>query len=271
MQISVQIVVQTEVDEQANITEIAHFEREGFDAGSLGLQLDEAKALLGRLQHSMIEAQADEAIARMSVCPECGSRLTVKGHHRLVYRSVFGRLSIDSPRLYQCRCSGSGRRSVSPLASCLRERTSPELQYLQAKFAALMSYGLSVRVLEEVYRLSMCSRPPRSGDASPHWAVALSARTQRSPSSNGDTSICLLADALFRSTVQYALWESTAAISAWPDTAAGRTAGSKSSSADHCATTAAATASPRFTHSSTSLPIGCWRFLLRKASARTSR
>ena len=101
----------------------------------------------------MIEAQAAEAIARMSVCPECSSRLTVKGHHRLVYRSVFGRLSIDSPRLYQCRCSGSGRRSVSPLASCLRERTSPELQYLQAKFAALMSYGLTVRVLEEVLPL----------------------------------------------------------------------------------------------------------------------
>jgi ribosomal protein L37AE/L43A len=128
MQISVQIVVRTEVDEQASVTEIAHFEREGFDAGSLGLDLDEAKALLGRLQRSMIDAQAAEAMAQMSVCPECGSRLTVKGHHRLVYRCVFGRLSIDSPRLYQCRCSGSGRRSVSPLASCLRERTSPELQ-----------------------------------------------------------------------------------------------------------------------------------------------
>ena len=105
MQISVQIVVQTEVDEQANITEIARFERKGFEAGTLSLHLDEAKALLGRLQHSMIEAQADEVIARMSVCPECGSRLTVKGHHRLVYRSVFGRISIDSPRLYQCPCS----------------------------------------------------------------------------------------------------------------------------------------------------------------------
>ena len=101
----------------------------------------------------MVDAQAVEAMARMSVCPECGSRLTVKGHHRLVYRSVFGRLSIDSPRLYQCRCSGSGRRSTSPLASCLRERTSPELQYLQAKFAALMSYGLTVRVLGEVLPL----------------------------------------------------------------------------------------------------------------------
>ncbi|MCP3711800.1 ISKra4 family transposase [Paraburkholderia sp. CNPSo 3274] len=153
MQISVQIVVQTDVDEQPSVTEIAHFEREGFDAGSLGLHLDEAKALLGQLQRSMIDAQAAESIARMSVCPECGLPLTVKGHHRLVYRSVFGRLSIDSPRYYQCRCSGAGPRSLSPLASCLRERTSPELQYLQAKFAALMSYGLTVRVLEDVLPL----------------------------------------------------------------------------------------------------------------------
>jgi hypothetical protein len=96
-----------EVDEQANITEIAHFDREGFNVGSLGLHLEEAKALPGRLQFSMIDTQAAEAIARMSVCPECGSRLTVKGHHRLVYRSVFGRMLIDSPRLYQCRCSGA--------------------------------------------------------------------------------------------------------------------------------------------------------------------
>ncbi|EIN01365.1 hypothetical protein WQE_09554 [Paraburkholderia hospita] len=91
------------------------------------------------------------------------------------------------------------------------------------------------------------------------------------PSSNGDTSICLLADALFRSTVQYAPWESTADTSAWPDTAVGKTAGSKSSSENHYATTVADTASLTFTHSSTSLPIGCWHFLRRKASARTSR
>ncbi|SEI22785.1 hypothetical protein SAMN05192544_104485 [Paraburkholderia hospita] len=39
MQISVQIVVQTEVNEQSSVTEIAHFERAGFEAGSLGLHL----------------------------------------------------------------------------------------------------------------------------------------------------------------------------------------------------------------------------------------
>ena len=87
------------------------------------------------------------------MCPKCGSQLARKGDHRLAYRSVFGRLSIDSPRFYRCRCSGSGRQSVSPLANCLSERTSPELQYLQAKFAALMSYRLTVQVLEEMLPL----------------------------------------------------------------------------------------------------------------------
>jgi hypothetical protein len=125
----------------------------GGSACRLWFRRKSTSRLLGRLQRSMIDALAVEATARLSVCQNCGSRLARKGHHRLVYRSVFGRLPIDSPRLYQCWCSGTGRRSVSPLASCLRDRTSPELQYLEAKFAALMSYGLTVRVLEEVLPL----------------------------------------------------------------------------------------------------------------------
>lgn len=56
MQISVQVVVQTEGDDPASVTEIAHFERLRFDAGSLGLHLNEAKSLLGRLQRSIIDA-----------------------------------------------------------------------------------------------------------------------------------------------------------------------------------------------------------------------
>jgi len=35
----------------------------------------------------------------------------------------------------------------------LPERVSPELQYLEVKFAALMSYGLTVNVLQEVLPL----------------------------------------------------------------------------------------------------------------------
>ncbi len=153
MRISLQVVVQNDGEAPATVTEIAEFERTVFDAGSLGLHLAEAKALLGRPQRTMVAAQVAEAVAKTSVCPVCGAALACKGHHRLVFRSPFGRMSIDSPRLYPCRqCTGTAP-TFSPVARCLPERVSPELQYLEVKFAALMSYGLTVNVLQEVLPL----------------------------------------------------------------------------------------------------------------------
>ena len=146
MRISLQLVVQDDGGAPATVTEIAQFERDGLDVGSLGLHLEEAKSLLGRLQRTMVTAQVAEAVARTSVCPTCGAQLACKGHHHLVFRSAFGQLSIDSPRLYPCRQCLGDAPSFSPVANCLPERVSPELQYLEVKFAALMSYGLTVNV-----------------------------------------------------------------------------------------------------------------------------
>ena len=42
---------------------------------------------------------------------------------------------------------------MSPLAERLPERTAPELAYLESKFAALMSYGLTVELLAEILPL----------------------------------------------------------------------------------------------------------------------
>ncbi|MCY1262982.1 hypothetical protein D9M68_428790 [compost metagenome] len=153
MRISLQLVVQDDGGAPATVTEIAQFERDGLDVGSLGLHLDEAKSLLVRLQRTMVAAQVAEAVARTSVCPTCGAQLACKGHHHLVFRSAFGRLSIDSPRLYRCRQCQGDAPTFSPVARCLPERVSPELQYLEVKFAALMSYGLTVNVLQEVLPL----------------------------------------------------------------------------------------------------------------------
>ena len=44
-------------------------------------------------------------------------------------------------------------RTFSPLAAVLRERTTPELSYLQARFAGLVSYGLSADLLNEILPL----------------------------------------------------------------------------------------------------------------------
>jgi hypothetical protein len=43
-----------------------------------------------------------------------------------------------------------GDRSFSPLAELLTERTAPELAYLENKFAAMISYGLTAKLLAEV-------------------------------------------------------------------------------------------------------------------------
>jgi hypothetical protein len=67
-----------------------------------------------------------------------------------VYRTLFGKLHLKSPRLYRCRCQQQGEQTFSPLAELLVERTAPELLYVESKFAALMSYGLTADVLEHL-------------------------------------------------------------------------------------------------------------------------
>ena len=69
-----------------------------------------------------------------------------------MYRTVFGKLNLISPRLYDCTCHQphQHRHSSSPLATWLKAHSSPELLYLETKFASLMSYGLSIRLLSEV-------------------------------------------------------------------------------------------------------------------------
>ena len=68
----------------------------------------------------------------------------------MVFRTPFGKLRLESPRIYHCQRESDDRTSFSPLAGLLRARTSPELVYLETKFAALVSYGLTVELLKEV-------------------------------------------------------------------------------------------------------------------------
>jgi len=143
--------------------ELAEIHRATLCGDALGLQLAEAKSILAGLQKALVEVQTAEAIDAARVCPHCHASLRCKGHHDLVWRSLFGKLTLRSPRLYRCRCidDESIPRSFSPLANALPERTSPELQYLQTRFAALMSYGLTVDVLEEILPLGHRIRPAR--------------------------------------------------------------------------------------------------------------
>ena len=122
----------------------------GLLPATLGLSLVEARSILAGLEQMIVERQCAEWVALEQRCPRCDRLRACKGHHAIVLRTPFGKLKLDSPRLYRCPCESPTLKSFSPLAELLPERTSPELAYLETKFAALASYGLSVQLLQEV-------------------------------------------------------------------------------------------------------------------------
>ena len=152
MKIRIQIVMEAANGESERIEDIAELERNSLQPETLGLTLAESKTLLQGIQQRMVSEQVTEYMAQFNTCPDCGARRTKKGQHTLVYRTLFGKLNLISPRLYDCTCHQphQSRHSSSPLATWLKAHSSPELLYLETKFASLMSYGLSIRLLSEV-------------------------------------------------------------------------------------------------------------------------
>src|SRR5664280_893073 len=120
---------------------------------TVGLHLDEAKALLTGVQDTMVAAQARAAVAENAVCPGCGAARRHKDTRQIVVRTLYGVLRLDSPRWRQCGCTPHAHATISPLTALLPERATPELMYLEAKFAALASYGASANLLGELLPL----------------------------------------------------------------------------------------------------------------------
>ena len=168
MKMKVQLVIE---DESGGTTTTDLVDIERGAEGLIGLSLAEAKALNARVQRALIDAQAREAIARGAVCSECKEELRRNGTHRTLYRTAFGRIELISPRFYTCRCQGTQRSSHSPLSAWLGSHISPELEYLEGQFAALLPYGVSARILNTVLPLDNATsitvgggcalRPPR--------------------------------------------------------------------------------------------------------------
>jgi hypothetical protein len=150
MKITVQITIQSDQGQADVVQEVAQLERGPVQPETLGLSLAEARAILAGLERTMAEQQVAEFTVQEWPCPCCGRARACKDRQSIVYRTPFGKLKLESPRLYRCRCESKTRASFSPLVERLPERTSPELTYLETKFSALVSYGLSLKLLEEV-------------------------------------------------------------------------------------------------------------------------
>jgi hypothetical protein len=150
MKIRIQVVIDAENGDGEHVSDIARLERGALRADDLGLTLAEAKEILHGMQQSLVTEQVAAYLTQCKICPDCGARRNLKGQHRIVYRTLFGKCNLVSPRLYDCPCRNNGRHSASPLAERLTSHCAPELLYLQTKFASMVSYGLSVELLSTV-------------------------------------------------------------------------------------------------------------------------
>jgi hypothetical protein len=146
---TIQVVITTE-HSQTETREIACLEREDLTPTTLGLTLAEGKAILKALQEVVVERQMSTYLETQRPCGHCARPLRGKGYHTMQLRTVFGTMSVNSPRLHQCSCQPHPTKTFSPLAALLPEHVTPELLFLETKWAALVSYGVTAQLLHDV-------------------------------------------------------------------------------------------------------------------------
>ncbi len=152
MQVKGQVVTLSD-DGQETTREMACVERQDLTPETLGLSLAEGKAVLQALQDVVVEWQMHAYLQQQRPCPHCGTARRSKGVHHTGFRTVFGALPVDSPRLYHGGCQVHATTSFRPLSTLLPERTTPDLLFLETTWAALMAYGLTVKLLQDVLPL----------------------------------------------------------------------------------------------------------------------
>ena len=115
----------------------------------LGLTLAEAKQTLTMLQQRLVEQQSAAFVAPHSQCEHCGKSLGIKGYHTRTFRTLFGTVTLTSPRLYHCHCQRRKTTTFRPLNALLTDAVAPELLFMETKWASLVSYGLTAQALKD--------------------------------------------------------------------------------------------------------------------------
>jgi hypothetical protein len=149
MKISIQVMIEDE-NGQTHLDEIVQLEKTTTEDASVGLSVAESKTVLKTLQSVIVQRQAYLYSEAHRCCPECQKPRRIKGSTTIQHRTLFGIVSIPNQRLYTCACHSGESKTQSVLSAWLPEHNSPELQYLETKWASLMSYGLTVDLLKDV-------------------------------------------------------------------------------------------------------------------------
>jgi hypothetical protein len=117
---------------------------------TLGMSLQEGKTLLEGVQDWVVAHQVNENLEQRRVCPNCGQRHTSKDAGSTPVKTVFGPVEVSNPRWNRCACESTGPKTFRPTKAWLQGRTSPELLYLETKWASLIPFARVADLLKEV-------------------------------------------------------------------------------------------------------------------------
>ncbi len=69
---------------------------------------------------------------------------------------VDGKIITTNRQIYNCKCTSSSHISFNPLQHLAKNKdyVSPELYYMESKWASLMSYGLTADLLKECFPIN---------------------------------------------------------------------------------------------------------------------
>ena len=130
--------------------ELVTFDRPAVDGtlADLGLALAGAKAVLAKLQASMVRSQVVEYAACHRICPQCWVPQPLKDRRSRRLRTLFGTVEVEAPRFRVCRCRPSAPMVFSPAGALLTARRTPELERVRADLGARTSFREAARILE---------------------------------------------------------------------------------------------------------------------------
>jgi hypothetical protein len=155
MKMKVQPVVCAEDGCEEEVHEIAVVEKPHKRIEHLGLTLAEAKAILKMFQQQLVERQATAFVAAQAQCDSCGKALGIKAYHTRTFRTVFGTMTLTSPRFYHCRCQRRKTTTFRPLNALLTDSVAPKLLFMETKWASLVSYVLTAQALKDFLPLEV--------------------------------------------------------------------------------------------------------------------
>src|ERR1700719_904544 len=149
MKVRVEVVsLNTDGEEQRR--QVLTIERQELAMETLGINLTEGKALVAGVKDFVVPQQAREELEQRRACPRCRRRFTTKDSGSPSVSTVFGRVEVPNPRWNRCGCRTEGPRTFRPMRTWLNGQTSPEMLYLETKWASLIPFARATDLLKEV-------------------------------------------------------------------------------------------------------------------------